>query len=82
MDAKCIANEQGDVRPLEDVMVETLALIEPYADESERPLLKGLGSNVSTGLPYHRQRQVYQETGSLPAVVASFSRELREDVAT
>jgi carboxylate-amine ligase len=82
IDAKCIANEQGDVLPLEDVMVETLALIEPYADESERPLLEGLGRNVSTGLPYHRQRQVYQETGSLPAVVASFSKELRADVAT
>jgi carboxylate-amine ligase len=82
MDAKCIANEQGDVRPLEDVMLETLVLIEPYADESDRPFLNRLGTNVSTGLPYRRQRKVYRETGSLPAVVASLSRELREDVAT
>jgi len=76
IDAKLIASEEGDVLPLLDVALCTLALIEPFAEPDEQPHLERLVRDVESGLPYARQRRLFKKTESLHAVVGSLMEEL------
>jgi gamma-glutamyl:cysteine ligase YbdK (ATP-grasp superfamily) len=67
--------------PLRRVARTTLAHIEPFATEDERPGLRRLQRTLEQGLPYQRQRRVLERSGSLQTVVRELCEELRADCA-
>lgn len=74
IDAQFIINEKGDLARLQDVAFRTLEAISTYADPvSERPHLNDLCARIDSGLPYARQRAVFNDTGTFEEVVRSLS---------
>ncbi|MDB9448083.1 carboxylate-amine ligase [Anabaena sp. CS-542/02] len=83
LDANYIENEQGGTRPIGDIIKDILGAIAPTADTlGESSYLQLLAQRLETGPSYTRQRQVFENTGSLKAVVASLVKELEEELTT
>jgi carboxylate-amine ligase len=83
LDARFIEDDQGNSRSIRSMVLDILDTIAVIADKlGETEYLKLLEKRLETGASYLRQRQVWQETGSLKVVVASLVRELEEELST
>ncbi|MDJ0735118.1 MAG: YbdK family carboxylate-amine ligase [Nostocaceae cyanobacterium] len=81
LDAKYIEDQQGNSRPIRNIVIDILDALASTADIlGEGSHLQFLRERLKTGASYLRQRQVFQETGSLQAVVASLVRELDQEL--
>ena len=77
LDALLIGDEQGRLVPVLDMIDATLDAVRPHlAGGGEADHLARLRSTAASGGPYTEQRQLYDELGSLPAVVAALAEEL------
>ncbi|KEF43114.1 MAG: hypothetical protein ER33_02620 [Cyanobium sp. CACIAM 14] len=79
IDAQQIVDERGAVLPLRQLAITTLASVEAFAAEDERPALHRLRRSLERGLPYQRQRRLLHRTGSLRGVVRDLCGELRAE---
>ncbi|MDJ0618694.1 MAG: YbdK family carboxylate-amine ligase [Calothrix sp. MO_192.B10] len=81
LDARYIYDTFGNSRPIRDIVVDILDALASTADMlGEGSYLQFLSQRLQTGASYVRQRRVFQETGSLKAVVASLVGELELDL--
>jgi|AMFO01.1.fsa_nt_gi carboxylate-amine ligase, YbdK family len=77
MEAQLIVEENGNCKPMRQVLEETLAMLEPAATEmGEEERLLTLGRSLAAGPCYVRQRRIFARTGSLKEVVAGLVAEL------
>lgn len=83
LDAMYIEDEEGNTRPIRDIVKDILDAIAFTADSlGESSYLHLLAQRLETGASYIRQRQIFAKTGSLQAVVASLVKELSEELTT
>ncbi|CEJ46333.1 carboxylate-amine ligase [Umezakia ovalisporum] len=81
LDANYIEDCQGNSRPIRNIVKDILEDLAITADSlAEQPYLNLLAQRLETGPSYIRQRQVFESTGSLKAVVASLVRELEQEL--
>lgn len=79
-EAMMICDDGGTLDPLEDQILQLVDSLEPIAKHLRcHPELTAVREMLSVGASFRRQRKVYAETGSLPAVVKSLQDELRHD---
>lgn len=82
LDADYIIDDQGHSRPIKAVIQDTFQKLVPTALElGTTDCLQHLESHLVNQPSYLRQRQLFQETGSLRTLVATLVRELEEDLA-
>ncbi len=80
IDAQFIVNETGDLEPLRSVALRTLEQITPFTDPAiAQPHLRHLRSMLDDGLPYARQRAVFNDSGSLEEVVRAMALRLSHE---
>ncbi len=81
LDARYIEDAQGNSRPIRNIVEDILDSVAGVADIlGEGSYLQFLAKRLQTGASYIRQRRVFQETGSLKAVVASLVGELEAEL--
>ncbi len=81
LDARYIEDEWGNSRPIRNIVMDILDALATTADMlGESSHLQFLHQRLETGASYLRQRRVFQETGSLQAVVAFLVRELDQEL--
>lgn len=79
MDA-LISSPRGELVALRQVARTLLERLEPLATEDERLHLQNLERTLAGHLPYQRQLQLFQRTGSMPAVVRALTEDLRREI--
>ncbi|BAZ29317.1 hypothetical protein NIES4074_17600 [Cylindrospermum sp. NIES-4074] len=83
LDANYIEDEQGNSRPIKNIVKDILNTLAETADSlGNSSYLLQLEKRLETGPSYIRQRRVFARTGSLKAVVASLVSELEEELAS
>ncbi|WP_242051587.1 YbdK family carboxylate-amine ligase [Nostoc sp. FACHB-280] len=82
LDAHYIEDEQGNSRPIKNIVKDILnTLIETADTLGNSSYLFQLEKRLDQGASYIRQRRVFESTGSLKAVVASLVSELEAELA-
>jgi glutamate---cysteine ligase / carboxylate-amine ligase len=77
MQGNCVADAQGVTRGLAELWEGVADTLQPLAAElGEADRLEALRRSVAEGLSHARQRRVYEQTGSLQAVVGALVEEL------
>ncbi len=83
VDAEIITDEDGNLKPLSEDILDILEMLTPVAkrlgclDE-----MMGIKKILDDGPSYKRQLQIYRETGDFKIVMESIIKELRESVIT
>lgn len=81
LEAACITNEQGTVRPLAEVWRDVDATLRPLAEElGEAERFDELRRRAAAGVSYARQREVHRREGSLRSVAAALVHELEQEL--
>lgn len=81
LDANYIEDEQGNSRPMRNIVKDILSNLTETADSlQESGYLHQLEHRLVEGSSYIRQRRVFAQTGSLKAVVASLVTELADEL--
>ncbi|MEA5515681.1 carboxylate-amine ligase [Nodularia sp. UHCC 0506] len=79
LDANYIEDQEGNSRPIRNIVKDILDAIGMTADTlRESPYLHLLAQRLDSGPSYIRQRRIFENTGSLQAVVASLVKELAD----
>jgi carboxylate-amine ligase len=80
LDADYIEDEQGNSRPIRNIVKDILNVLAETADTlGNSSYLFRLEKRLDQGASYIRQRRVFESTGSLKAVVASLVSELEAE---
>jgi carboxylate-amine ligase len=83
LDANYIEDEQGNSRPIRNIVKDILNALAETADTlGNTSYLLQLETRLAQGASYIRQRRVLENTGSVKAVVASLVRELEDELAS
>ena len=83
LEADYVFDEKGHNRPIKSVIQEVFEALAPTAHElGTADYLQCLGKNLFDAPSYRRQRQIFQNTGSVEAVAADLVRELEEELAS
>ncbi|WP_414753977.1 YbdK family carboxylate-amine ligase [Anabaena sp. CCY 9910] len=83
LDANYIEDEQGNSRPIRNIVKDILNVLAETADTlGNSSYLFQLEKRLDQGASYIRQRRVLENTGSLKAVVASLVSELEAELAS
>ncbi len=83
LDANYIEDEQGNSRPMRNIVKDILNALGETADTlRESSYLLQLEKKLDQGASYIRQRQVFENTGSIKAVVASLVSDLEEELTS
>jgi carboxylate-amine ligase len=81
LDANYIEDEQGNSRPIRNIVKDTLNVLAETADTlGNSSYLFQLEKRLDQGASYIRQRRVFESTGSVKAVVASLVSELEGEL--
>ncbi|MFS0517233.1 YbdK family carboxylate-amine ligase [Nostoc sp. UIC 10607] len=82
LDANYIEDEQGNSRPIKNIVKDILNAVAETADTlGNSSYLLQLEKRLAEGPSYIRQRQVFAKTGYVKAVVASLVSELEDELA-
>ncbi|MBD2564806.1 MULTISPECIES: carboxylate-amine ligase [Nostoc] len=83
LDANYIEDEQGNSRPIKNIVKDIFNALAETADTlGNSPYLLQLEKRLAEGPSYIRQRRVFERTASLKAVVASLVNELEDELAS
>jgi carboxylate-amine ligase len=83
LDANYIEDEQGNSRPIKNIVKDILNALAETADTlGNTSYLLQLGKRLAEGASYIRQRRLFEMTGSLKAVVASLVSELEDELGS
>lgn len=79
LQAKCVVDEKGTVRPLGQMVADMLVILKDHAQEQGADeYLEGLSEEVEQGLGYSWQRKIYQENGNIKNVVTALIKKMGE----